>query len=159
MFVNCIKIKTNKNKSIKEKDMNFLPCELKKIIFSFDGDWKYVANTNSLLSLKKLRELKYPIQLKYNSLQKLSYIRLPFLITQLTKQQWVVKSYFLIVITEKNFKTETTSFRLNISTYVFDDIDNSHNCTASEILCVICNANILYNRSYRRHLEERINKI
>ena len=108
--------------------MNFLPCELKKIIFSFDGNWKYVANTNSLLSLKKLRQLKYPKQLKY-SFPKISCKQLPFLITKLTNQQWVVKSYFLIVITEKILKTESIFFKLNISTYVFDARNNSHHCT------------------------------
>ena len=31
-----------------------LPTELKKLIFSFNGNWKYLASTNSILSLQKL---------------------------------------------------------------------------------------------------------
>ena len=37
----------------------YLPTEIKKNIFSLDGNWKYFGNTNRIVSLKKLNKINF----------------------------------------------------------------------------------------------------
>ena len=40
--------------------IKMLPLEIKSYIFSFDnGNWKYFTNTNSMVCIKKIMELKF----------------------------------------------------------------------------------------------------